>query len=200
MQESQWLLKRHTYGLLQRSFRRPAQIGAGAHLLDGRRAEYVQQARACIQRMQKALTEMNRQLAAVWSDLSGTTGRIANCSVRQVPCKLWTGASGSACTRASRSCASRAHPAPATISHSDSYLGAQFRRFRSRLGAPKAMTATAAKVACLIYRMLRCGQQYVDRGTALNEEKYRVQQVQVLEKKAAQLEFVLRPAETTIPS
>src|SRR3989442_1209891 len=38
------------------------------------RGEYVQQAGSCIQRMQKALTEMNIQLATVLSDLSGETG------------------------------------------------------------------------------------------------------------------------------
>ncbi|MGA2185614.1 MAG: hypothetical protein ABSH47_21555 [Bryobacteraceae bacterium] len=38
------------------------------------RAEYVEQAGTCIQRMQKALTEMNIQVATVLSDLSGVTG------------------------------------------------------------------------------------------------------------------------------
>ena len=38
------------------------------------RAEHVAAASACIQRMQKALTEMNVQLANVISDISGVTG------------------------------------------------------------------------------------------------------------------------------
>ena len=73
VQESQWLLKLHTYGLLRKSFRPPAQIRA-LRSCWRERAEYVQQAGACIQRMQKALTEMNVQLATVLTDLSGTTG------------------------------------------------------------------------------------------------------------------------------
>ena len=63
--------------------------------------------------------------------------------------------------------------AATTLRESDSYLGAQFRRLRSRLGAPKAITAMAAKLARLVYRMLKYGQEYVDRGTTHYEEKYR---------------------------
>ena len=44
--------------------------------------------------------------------------------------------------------------AATTLRLSQSYLGAQFRRFRGKLGAPKAITAMAAKLARLIYRML----------------------------------------------
>ena len=45
--------------------------------------------------------------------------------------------------------------AATTLLRSQSYLGAQFRRFRSKLGAPKAITAMAHKLAVLVYRMLR---------------------------------------------
>jgi transposase len=38
---------------------------------------------------------------------------------------------------------------------SDTYLEAQFRRFRTRLGAPVAIKAMAAKLTRLVYRMLR---------------------------------------------
>lgn len=71
--ESQWLLKLHTYGLWRRSFRPTAEIRA-LRTCWRERGEYVQQAGACIQRMHKALTEMNVQLATVLSDLSGITG------------------------------------------------------------------------------------------------------------------------------
>ncbi len=73
VQESQWLLKLHTYGLLRKSFRPGAEIRA-LRTCWRERGEYVQQAGICIQRMQKALTEMNVQLATVLSDLSGVTG------------------------------------------------------------------------------------------------------------------------------
>ena len=66
--------------------------------------------------------------------------------------------------------------AASTLRLSDSYLGAQFRRFRAKLGAPKAITAMAHKLAVLFYRMLRFGQEYVDRGQKFYEERYRQQQ------------------------
>ncbi len=56
--------------------------------------------------------------------------------------------------------------AASTLRESDNYLGAQFRRLRGRLGAPKATTAMTAKLARSVYRMLRYGQEYVDRGAA----------------------------------
>ena len=70
---------------------------------------------------------------------------------------------------------------------SQSYLGAQYRRLRTRLGAPKAITAMAAKLARLIYRMLKFGEEYVDKGMQYYEQKYRAQQIQFVKKKAAQL-------------
>ena len=84
--------------------------------------------------------------------------------------------------------------AATTIRESDSYLGAQFRRLRTRLGSPKAITAMAAKLARLIYRMLRFGQEYVDRGEAHYNEKYREQQIRLLKKKARQHGINLVPA------
>jgi transposase len=70
---------------------------------------------------------------------------------------------------------------------SQSYLGAQYRRLRTRLGAPKAITAMARKLACLYYRLIRHGQQYVDRGTEYYETKYREQQIWSLQKRAKKL-------------
>ena len=50
------------------------------------------------------------------------------------------------------------------LHRSDSALGAFLRRKKSHLGAPKAITATAHKLARIIYSMLRYGQQCVDAG------------------------------------
>ena len=47
---------------------------------------------------------------------------------------------------------------------SKSALGAYIRRQRARLGAPKAITATAHKLARLVYSMLKHGTAYVDAG------------------------------------
>jgi transposase len=74
-----------------------------------------------------------------------------------------------------------------TLIRSRSYLGAQYRRLRTKLGAPKAITALAHRLARLVYRMLKYGQQYIDKGTEYYERRYREQQLQFLRKKAAQL-------------
>ena len=70
---------------------------------------------------------------------------------------------------------------------SQSYLGAQYRRLRTRLGAPKAMTAMARKLACLFDRLIQHGQQYVDKGTEYYEERYREQQIRAVLRKAHKL-------------
>jgi transposase len=77
--------------------------------------------------------------------------------------------------------------AATTLRESDSYLGAQFRRFRTRLGPPVATKAMAAKLARLLYRMLRFGMKYADRGAELYDAQYRKQQVIHLKRKAAKL-------------
>src|SRR6267154_1009772 len=74
VQESQWLLKLHTYGLLNNSFQPTAEIRV-ARTYWRQRGEHVHGASTCIQRMQKVLTQMNLQLANVISDLSGLTGQ-----------------------------------------------------------------------------------------------------------------------------
>jgi hypothetical protein len=77
--------------------------------------------------------------------------------------------------------------AATTLLRSQSYLGAQYRRLRARLGAPKAITAMAHKLARLVYRMLKWGHEYVDKGLQYYEERHREQQVQLLKKRAAKL-------------
>jgi transposase len=77
--------------------------------------------------------------------------------------------------------------AATTLIRSQSYLGAQYRRLRTKLGAPKAITAMAHRLARLVYRMLKYGQKYVDKGAAYYEQRNRQQQIQFLRKKAEQL-------------
>jgi transposase len=345
VQESQWLLKLHTYGLLRKSFRPEPNIRA-LRTCWRERAEYVQLAGTCIQRIQKALTEMNVQLSNVLSDLSGVTGmcilraivagerdgrrlaefrdarvkasretiakslegtwrpeqlailqrqladwdhvqqQIAACDVdleimlKQVPeaeigpqpppanpsgkskrrrqkkdrssrnqpsfnlsgelkritgvdltridgikamtiqtiiteagldmskwptenhFVSWIGlaprndvSGGKVLKKKTRRVVSRLatafRMAATSLRASDSYLGEQFRRLRTRLGAPKAITAMGAKLARLAYRMLRYGQQYVDQGSAQYEAKYHEQQIRQLKNKAAQHGFTL---------
>jgi transposase len=346
VQESQWLLKLHTYGLLRKSFRPAPEIRA-LRTCWRERAEYVQQAGACIQRMQKSLTEMNIQLATVLSDLSGATGmrivrsvvggerdgmvlaefrdpnvkasketiarslegtwlpeqlavlrrqladwdhlqrQMAACDVdlealmKKMPVAevapvepvapapkqsgkrkrqkktsrnepnfelagelkrvtgvdltridgikvmtvqtliteagldmskwatedhfvSWIGlaprnevSGGKVLKKKTRKVMSRLATAlriaASTLRESDSYLGAQFRRLRARLGSPKAITAMAAKQARLVYRMLKFGEEYVDKGTVHYEERYREQKLRLLAKQAARHGFTLTP-------
>jgi transposase len=79
--------------------------------------------------------------------------------------------------------------AASTLRSSKTYLGAQFRRLRTKLGAPVAIKAMAAKLARLVYRMLRYGMQYVDKGFEFYEALHRKLQINRLKWKASQLGF-----------
>ena len=345
VQESQWLLKLHTYGLLRNSFHPDAEVRV-VRTYWRQRGDHVRAISTCIQRMQKALTQMNLQLANVISDLSGWTGmrivrailagerdpqalaalshpgihatrdtiakslegtwqadllfvlqqevamydayhqRIAECDqalarqlkdfadkipdatprsddsptpsrpprrsgpkrrrkagshapqfdlaselhrisgvdltridgidvgvaqtvISEVGLDMarwkdehhfasWLGlcpdnriTGGKVIRRGTRRVINRAATAlrlgATTLLRSQSYLGAQYRRFRTKLGAPKAITAMAHKLAVLVYRMLRWGQEYVDKGMQYYEERHREQQIRQLKKRAAKL-------------
>ncbi len=345
VQESQWLLKLHTYGLLRNSFHPPTEIRV-MRTYWRQRGDHVHAVSTCIQRMQKALTQMNIQLANVISDLSGWTGqrivrailagerdpdklaalshpgihatrdtiakslegtwqpdllfvlqqevamydayqeRIAECDqaleqhlkgvgdkaaeraadgepspttprkgLRSGPKRRrkagshapqfdlgrelhrisgvdltridgidvgvaqtvisevgvdmtrwkteahfasWLGlctdnriSGGKVIRKGTRHVVNRAATAlrlaATTLLRSQSYLGAQYRRLRARLGAPKAITAMAHKLARLVYRMLQWGHEYVDKGLQYYEQRHREQQVQLLKKRAAKL-------------
>ena len=73
VQECQWLMKLHTYGLVRNSFRPPEEIRP-VRSLWRLRDRWVKDAGRAIQQMQKALTIMNVQLANTISDISGVTG------------------------------------------------------------------------------------------------------------------------------
>ena len=79
--------------------------------------------------------------------------------------------------------------AASTLRTSQTYLGAQFRRLRTKLGSPVAIKAMAAKLARLVYRMLRFGMQYVDQGAEFYEAQHRKLQISHLKRKASQLGF-----------
>jgi transposase len=340
VQESQWLLKLHTYGLLNNSFQPASKIRV-LRTYWRQRAQHVSGAATCIQRMQKALTQMNIQLANVISDLSGVTGqmivraivggerdprklaelshpriqasreqiaeslegnwrqelifvlqqeiemydtyqrRISECdqqlqkhlaafadtvpppAKQELPPKKkgkqnknnphfhladelqritgvdltridgvdvmvaqtlvsevgldmsrwkteahfasWLGlcpdnriSGDKVLARGTRHVVNRAATAlrmgASTLLRSQTYLGAQYRRLRSKLGAPKAITAMAHRLARLVYRMLKYGQQYVDKGAEYYEERNRQQQIEFVRKKAAQLGLQVTPA------
>jgi transposase len=80
-----------------------------------------------------------------------------------------------------------------TLRNSHSALGANFRRLSARIGMPKAITAMARKLAVLVYRMLKYGTQYVDKGMQHYETKYQESKVQYLRTQAAKLGMMLLP-------
>jgi transposase len=78
-----------------------------------------------------------------------------------------------------------------TLFNSKSALGAYLRRQRARLGAPKAITATAHKLARLVYAMIKQGTAYVDAGQEYYEKRYRSRVIQNMKRKAQELGFEL---------
>jgi len=89
--------------------------------------------------------------------------------------------------------------AASSLYHSKSALGAFHRRLKARLGAPKAITATAHKLARLIYRMLRFGTEYVDRGQDYYERRYQSRVVSNLVRRAHELGYKLIKPEDVSP-
>jgi transposase len=79
--------------------------------------------------------------------------------------------------------------AATSLRTSNTYLGAQFRRLRTKLGSPIAIKAMAAKLARLVYRMLRYGMKYVDRGVEFYEAQHRRLLIKHLKCNAAKLGF-----------
>jgi transposase len=80
-----------------------------------------------------------------------------------------------------------------TLHRSHSYLGAFYRRLRSRLGAPQAITATAHKLARIIYHLVTTRTAY-DESVFRNEEQKQALRFQHrLQKQAKTLGFQLVP-------
>jgi transposase len=78
-----------------------------------------------------------------------------------------------------------------SLHRSQSALGAFFRRLAARRGVPKAITATAYKLARIVYAMLKHGMPYAQKGMQEYEAEYKERQLRQLKKKAKQLGFEL---------
>ena len=83
--------------------------------------------------------------------------------------------------------------------NSKSALGAYCRRQRTRLGAPKAITATAHKLARTFYSMLKNGTEYVDKGQDYYEKQYQERIINNLKKRASDMGFDLIAKDTSMP-
>jgi len=87
--------------------------------------------------------------------------------------------------------ASALRVAAQSLHGSSTALGAFYRRMRAKLGAPKAITATAHKLAKLIYRMLKYGEDYIDKGQQYYEQLYQERVLNNFKNKAKQLGYQL---------
>jgi transposase len=81
-----------------------------------------------------------------------------------------------------------------SLSRSPSVLGAFFRRMRAKLGAPKAITATAHKLARIIYHLLTTHEPYDETRLAKAEQDHRQRIETRLRAQARALGFQLVPA------
>ena len=86
----------------------------------------------------------------------------------------------------------------AALSRSQSALGAYYRRMCARMDKPKAVTATAHKLARLIYMMLTKGEEYTDKGQDYYEERHRERLLHQLSKRAEKLGMKLVQTERPI--
>jgi transposase len=79
------------------------------------------------------------------------------------------------------------------LAETDTWLGSFHRRMRSRLGPAAAVTATARKIATIVYHLLSNQEAFIDRDLALYEERVNRQRVARLKQQAARMGFGLVP-------
>lgn len=80
-----------------------------------------------------------------------------------------------------------------SVGRTNTALGASYRRLARRKGADVAIFATARKLATLIYRTLRFGQEYTDEGADAYDARFQVQRLRNLQANAAQIGYQIVP-------
>ena len=81
------------------------------------------------------------------------------------------------------------------IGRTDTCLGVFYRRMKAKHGAPKAMTATARKLAVLIHHLLTTHQEYQEPDLKVYDERVRKAKIIRLSRQAKELGFDLVPLE-----
>jgi transposase len=113
-------------------------------------------------------------------------------------CPQHQGSAGRIKSRGTRRGANRAgralRLAVRSCHHAKNALGAFYRRAQARAGAPKAIVATARKLAERVYRLLRYGEQYVRQDVDAYEAAYKARVVKGLTRRASELGSRLGPA------
>ena len=86
------------------------------------------------------------------------------------------------------------------LANSNTGLGGFYRRIRARLGSPKAITATAHKLARIFYRMWTTRQSYTDLGSDYYENRYKERVLRNITRRARELGYdaILQPIEQRV--
>jgi transposase len=103
---------------------------------------------------------------------------------------LWTGTRKVNCRAATA-----LRMAAQSLHHSKSALGDFYRRMRAKLGAPKAITAAAHKLARIIFHLISTRQEFDDSKFAADQLRYQKRQEIKLRAKAKSMGFELIPIE-----
>lgn len=187
--DCQWLQLLHSCGLLRGSFRPADEICQWRALARERQMLNLEKT-DWVRRMQKALDQMNIRLHHAVSDLTGVTGmailraivagerdpkvlaqlrdrrcRHSKARIAQYLTGHWREEHLFNLSQALRMSA-------VTLRKSDTALGAYYRRIARRKGASVAVFATARKLARILYRLLRYGQDYLDIGAEAYEARF----------------------------
>ncbi len=83
--------------------------------------------------------------------------------------------------------------AAVSLERSKSYLGAFYRRMKSRNGPPIAITATARKIAVIFYHMMKKGEEFHELGENYYMDTYKDKMLKKLKKQAEKMGFELSP-------
>lgn len=90
--------------------------------------------------------------------------------------------------------------AASTLDRSQSALGGFARRMKARLGAAEGITATAHKLARIIYRLIKHGESYVRQGLDDYEKKFAARKLNGLQKTAKAFGLELVPKQSLTSS
>ena len=85
--------------------------------------------------------------------------------------------------------------AAVAVGKTDTWLGHFYRRIRARRGAPKAVTATARKLACIVYHMLKYGEEFAWPDIERYEAQAKDHRLRRLRKEAKAFGFELKELE-----
>lgn len=84
--------------------------------------------------------------------------------------------------------------AAASVTRTDTALGAHYRSLALRVGRGKALTAIARKLAVQYYQLMRYDREYIDNGSEEYEERQLQRQIKALSKRASKLGLTLTKA------